>query len=569
MLLRAEHIPPRPESIPSPPQKGSAVVKLADLLPHQYVGVVARVVSMRAREVCDNLGSKQVLSGVLEDETFRVPYVCHKTSLPLERGAVLEISSAYVHEFKDRSLLLVLTGHTEARLRDSEDATKYCWLPKIGGIKRPVWNAVLYGTVSRIYDSSGLVKRCNGCKAIVYGSCPNGCDVGWEWDLRVSALLQDQSGAMRMVMGRYLSSKVLGRNLGEVFHLARTRRVEFLDGFKPVAFNLALPDKLSIMEALVEDPSKHRKHGKLVISDGVMRIFFPKGEELCGDFDAKEMVLNRGDEQDRKLTRRLVEKAIEIRIDGIIGRSRAHGMYSLEDPLPLYWCERAKLYVGFSIDIAIADGRIIVEALPQARVQESVLEYIRWRRERGATAQAIERNLLTYRANVVTAPFGHPAKIEELVFARAGEEVVSELDGRDFTRFWRETYDIRVAPDETPLVRVKLPNLDLSLTYPPSCVSFTDGSFPMKEGVRRFIEAKRASVRDRVQGVMANAVHGIRIGYMELKAIDGEDQWLDTQRLILHEVKDKLLGRAVKARGNISWLNGQLYFFPSDIMLLR
>jgi hypothetical protein len=71
-----------------------------------------------------------------------------------------------------------------------EDVSKYCWLPKIGQIIRPIWGVV--------YDSSG---------------------------------------AMRMVLGRYLSSKVLGRNLGEVFHLARTKRMESTDGLRPVAFN--------------------------------------------------------------------------------------------------------------------------------------------------------------------------------------------------------------------------------------------------------------------------------------------------------------------------------------------
>jgi hypothetical protein len=63
---------------------------------------------LRAREVMDKLGSKQVLSGILEDDTLRAPYACHKTDLPLERGSILEISSAYVHEFEDRSLLLCL-----------------------------------------------------------------------------------------------------------------------------------------------------------------------------------------------------------------------------------------------------------------------------------------------------------------------------------------------------------------------------------------------------------------------------------------------------------------------------
>jgi hypothetical protein len=51
-------------------RKGCRAVKLADLPPGQYVRIVARVISVRAREVVDRLGAKQVLSGSLEDDTF-------------------------------------------------------------------------------------------------------------------------------------------------------------------------------------------------------------------------------------------------------------------------------------------------------------------------------------------------------------------------------------------------------------------------------------------------------------------------------------------------------------------
>ena len=567
MLLRTEHIPPRPESIPSPCDGRSIkFVKLADLPTRQYVGVIARVVSLRVREVCDKLGSKRVLSGILEDVTFKVPYVCHKTTLPVEKDSILEISSAYVHEFDDSSLLLVLTEHTEAKLRASEDSSSYFWLPKIGKIRRPVWNVVLHGIISNVFNSSGLVKRCNNCRAIVYDSCPNGCDANWEWDLRISALLQDDSGSIKMILGRYLSSKILERNLGEVFHIARTKRIEFQDDLNAVTCNMILPESLSVMEALVEDPSSYRRHGKLIVSDGVMRINFLKGEEVGGSIiDANERTLDTRADQDRKLLRRIVEKAIEIRLDGMIGRPRTQGIYLLEDPIPLYYCERAKLQVGFTTNVTVEDERVMVEAFPQTRIQESVSEYVRWRRERGATAEAIERALLNHRASVVTAPYGHPGRIEGLIYKKAGEERISELDGRDFTRFWEETYDMQVAPDETPLVRVKLLNLDLTLTYPPSCVYFEDSTFHLKEGVRRFIEAKRSSAKWRVQGIMREALHGIKVGETELKPVDEGDQWIDTKRFILHDIRERLLRTSIRARGSVCWMNGQPYFFPSDI----
>lgn len=124
---------------------------------------------------------------------------------------------------------------------------------------------------------------------------------------------------------------------------------------------------------------------------------------------------------------------------------------------------------------------------------------------------------------------------------------------------------MHVAPDETPLVRVKLLNLDLTLTYPPSCVYFEDSTFHLREGVRRFIESKRSSAKWRVQGIMMKALYGIKMGEMELKPVDEGDQWMDTQRFILHDIRERLLRTSIRARGSVCLMNGQPYFFPSDI----
>ena len=51
--------------------------------------------------------------------------------------------------------------------------------------------------------------------------------------------------------------------------------------------------------------------------------------------------------------------------------------------------------------------RLTVELSPHAYVRESVLDYIRMRREAGATAKAVIRMLLNYRNKVIVAPTGH------------------------------------------------------------------------------------------------------------------------------------------------------------------
>jgi len=86
---------------------------LSDLIPGQYVSVTARVVYLRTTERQDALGSKTVFSGMVEDSTFKIPFLSHRITYPLLRNSIYKFYSAYVHEFEDKSLLLIITEHTK------------------------------------------------------------------------------------------------------------------------------------------------------------------------------------------------------------------------------------------------------------------------------------------------------------------------------------------------------------------------------------------------------------------------------------------------------------------------
>ena len=89
-----------------------------------------------------------------------------------------------------------------------------------------------------------------------------------------------------------------------------------------------------------------------------------------------------------------------------------HGIFLLEDPIPLYRCEKARLYIGFSARVNLKEkDEAVVEFTPQAYVRESVFDYVNLRRERGASANAIARNLMTYRNRVIVAPTGNYGSI--------------------------------------------------------------------------------------------------------------------------------------------------------------
>jgi hypothetical protein len=94
---------------------------LSELIPGQYVSTTARIAYVKTSERTDALGTKLVFIGVLEDSTFKAPFVSHRISYPLIRNSVYKYNSVYVHEFEDKSLLLVLTEHTKIEPMNIED----------------------------------------------------------------------------------------------------------------------------------------------------------------------------------------------------------------------------------------------------------------------------------------------------------------------------------------------------------------------------------------------------------------------------------------------------------------
>ena len=182
------------------------------LLVEQYIS--------RQLNVRINWEAKIIFSGILEDATFKIPFVSHKINIPWQHDTVYKFDNAYVHEFPDRSLLLVITEFTDWQLKVVDgylEYQQYVWKPKIENIKRPVQNISLVGTITTVHNNSGLVKRCNNYKSLLYDdSCSNNCNSGWGWDLRVSSRLYDGSGSIKMVLTKDVASRILQRNLSEL-----------------------------------------------------------------------------------------------------------------------------------------------------------------------------------------------------------------------------------------------------------------------------------------------------------------------------------------------------------------
>src|ERR671932_1150294 len=372
-MSSSEILYPDPRTIPAPPspsyQQPIPLVTLSELIPGRYVSTTARIVYVKTMERQDALGNKTMFSGTLEDSTFKVPFVSHRITYPLIRNSIYKFNSSYVREFPtDKSLLLVITEHTKIDSKNVEDYRDFIWNPKIESIKRPVRSVSLSGIITTVHSNSGLVKRCNKCKSIIYDSCPNKCSEqgGWGWDLRVSSRLYDGSGSIKMVLTKDIASRVLNRNLGELILLTSQNKPLAQNQQQAFSVKIKIPESIEIIEAVVENASSYRSNGKLIVTDGRNLVFFPPELEEEEAYKFTEYIkrpLKISDIEDGKIIKKLIEKALDISIKKVTEMRMMQGIYLLEEPISLYRCERAKLYLRFSLRISLIDGNeVTVEA---------------------------------------------------------------------------------------------------------------------------------------------------------------------------------------------------------------
>jgi hypothetical protein len=560
---------PDPRALPAQPswQQPRPQLTISELTSGQYVSTTARIAYIKTSERTDALGTKVVFTGVLEDSSFKIPFISHRITYPLIRNSVYRFNSAYVHEFEDKSLLLVVTEHTKIEPKNVEDYREFVWTPTIESIKRPIHHIALQGVITTVHNNSGLIKRCNKCKSIVLDLCPNNCNNGWGWDLRVSCRLYDGSGSMKMVLTKDIASKVLQKNLSQLILLS-DQPVNNSNQFQTSVCSLILPDTIDVIEAVSEYVSSYRKSDKLIVTDGRNLAFLPTNEEHhFTDFTKRQLRIT--DPEDKKIIKRLIEKALELSIKKATAKRKMHGIFLLEEPVFLYRCEKARLFLGFSIRVNLHDNEAVIEWTPQAYVRESVLDYVQLRRERGASANAITNILTTYRNRVIVAPTGNYGSVVELVMRKAGDQKVSDTDIRNLVEFWKQIYDIDISSDEIPLLKVKMVNSEATFTYPPSMCFFAGGdSLVIPAGIQRFIENKKSVLKSRMTEVANKAMQDLRIGDLRLGLnATITEQKADLQTQLLQETRQRLFGRNVSAWGSVLYVHGELWFFPNQLRL--
>ncbi len=197
---------------------------LADLEPGDRGRTVeVRVLEVESKTIDGRDGETEILSGVVGDETGRLPFTDWDPHDDVEAGASVRLEDVYVREFRGVPSVNVTEFSTVEPVADVavDDAAARMTVREAvasGG----VFDVEVVGNVIEVRDGSGLIQRCPDCGRVVQNDqCRSHGAVDPEDDLRVKAILDDGTDTVTVILGRELTEEIYGGTLEEALEDAR------------------------------------------------------------------------------------------------------------------------------------------------------------------------------------------------------------------------------------------------------------------------------------------------------------------------------------------------------------
>jgi len=184
--------------------------------------VEAKVLELEQRTIDGRDGETTIHSGVIGDETARLPFTDWQARPEVAEGAELRMEDVYVREFRGVPSVN-LTEFTEvspASVEVSDEAPRVSIGEAVtsGGM----YDVEVLGNVLEVRDGSGLIERCPECGRLVQnGQCRSHGQVDPEDDLRIKAILDDGTATVTAILDRDLTEEIYGGTLEDALEAAR------------------------------------------------------------------------------------------------------------------------------------------------------------------------------------------------------------------------------------------------------------------------------------------------------------------------------------------------------------
>jgi replication factor A1 len=211
---------------------GSQIKKLIDIGHADFsVDAIVCVLQFSHREVLVKGRQTRVISGVLADETGRLPFTAWIELPGIDIGSIIRIKGAQIRIFRGMPSVNILSS-TKVSLVGAEEARKLAFtfesaakdpIPiKIEEIdsKESIFDVAAVGNMVSVRPGSGIITRCPECSRVIQkGNCRVHGKVEGIRDMRIKAVLDDGTGSMSVMFPRDLVEIIYGKTLEEAEQL--------------------------------------------------------------------------------------------------------------------------------------------------------------------------------------------------------------------------------------------------------------------------------------------------------------------------------------------------------------
>ena len=186
--------------------------------------IEARIQEVETRTIDGRNGETEILSGVLADETARLPFTDWDPHPEIEADASCRIEDVYVREYRGSPSINVSEFSTVTPLAEavavSDSAPRLSLGEAVdsGGL----FDVEIVANVLEVRDGSGLIERCPDCGRVIQNDqCRVHGAVDGEDDLRIKAILDDGTATVTGIIGSELTEEIYGGDVAAAKEAAR------------------------------------------------------------------------------------------------------------------------------------------------------------------------------------------------------------------------------------------------------------------------------------------------------------------------------------------------------------
>jgi len=186
--------------------------------------IEARIQEVETRTIDGRNGETEILSGVLADETARLPFTDWDPHPEIEADASCRIEDVYVREYRGSPSINVSEFSTVTPLAEavavSDSAPRLSLGEAVdsGGL----FDVEIVANVLEVRDGSGLIERCPDCGRVIQNDqCRVHGAVDGEDDLRIKAILDDGTATVTGIIGSDLTEEIYGGDVAAAKEAAR------------------------------------------------------------------------------------------------------------------------------------------------------------------------------------------------------------------------------------------------------------------------------------------------------------------------------------------------------------